>query len=540
MNRLLASLVSVVFVAGAISAQANTDPAIDLTLASIDDLRALGRSGTFPDGVNGCALETTACNSGSKQIPWQAAMDPDHPFICFLLARESNGRFEQISDRSYVKHGFFALSSSFCSSCSPTDGTLLGLGCSDTYSVGNNGDNFWLGPPDEIDPWQGLWNPTCSHFDRGEPAIAPPNDCNGTRSLSTAQANALGSVGHRIRVRDADFNVPGATFWFQGMYVIESEGDAVRGDNLASRVFTPNWTGSSWNLVESGPQLFGSVLQRWSGASLASSTNGAADGRLYVAVKVSGPDPATGFYHYEYAVHNRDNARGVGALRIPLCASARVRDLGFGDLDQDAGNDWSASVVAGEIVFAGGANPLEWNSIFNFWFDSDAAPVADVLELDQASPGAGAAFVGVASQAPLGGFNVYLGPGCDLDAPPSLFANGQARLGNAAFALRSTGNTPFQPSFLRYSVTPGTFLLGSCTRYLGPGPGLSFAGARVVADATGLVVVGASVPNDVVLEGLSLYLQSMSRDPGNGPVRGNYDMSDGLQVRIGNALSNCP
>ncbi len=540
MHRLLAPLVFLALLSGSIRAQANTDPGIDLTLASIDDLRALGRSGVFPDGINGCALETTACNSGTKQINWQAAMDPDHPFICFILARESNGRFEQISDRSYVKHGFFALSSSFCSSCTPTDGSVLGLGCSDTYDVGNNGDNFWLGPPDEIDPWRGLWDPVCSHFDRGEPAVAPPNNCNGLRSLNAAQANALGSVGHRIRVRDADFNVAGATFWFQGMYVIESEGDAVRGDNLASRAFAPSWTGSSWNLIESGPQLFGSVLQRWSGASLASSTNGAADGRLYVAVKVSGPDLGTGFYHYEYAVHNRDNARGVGALRIPVCARARVRNLGFGDLDQDGGNDWSASVVGGEIVFAGGANPLEWNSIFNFWFDSDAAPRADVLALDQARPGAGAAFVSVASQAPLGSYNVFLGPGCDLDAPPSLFANGRATLGNAGFALRSTGNTPFQPSFLRYSVTPGTFQLGGCTRYLGPGPGLSFAGARVVADAAGLVVVPASVPNDVALEGLSLYLQSMSRDPGNGPVRGSFDLSDGLQVRIGNALSNCP
>ena len=41
-------------------------------------------------------------------VPWLQAMAEDHPFIAFLLVRESNGRLVQISDHSYVKHGFFA------------------------------------------------------------------------------------------------------------------------------------------------------------------------------------------------------------------------------------------------------------------------------------------------------------------------------------------------------------------------------------------------------------------------------------------------
>src|SRR6185503_10688720 len=307
MTRVFLPIVAALLVGVSSLAQSNADGAIDLLLADIDDLAALGRQGTFPNGINGCALETTACNRGTKAINWQQAMDPDHPFIAFILARESNGRFEQISDRSYVKHGFFALSGSFCSSCSATDGTTLGLGCSDTYVKSNNGDNFWLGPPDEIDPWRGIWDPVCSHFDQGEPPVAPPANCNGTRSLTQSMAQALGSVAHRIRVRDADFNVPGA-FWFQGMYVIETEGDSVREDNLGSRRFTPSWTGSSWNLVESDTLLHGTILKRWNGASVSSATNGSDDGRLYVAVKVTGP--VDGYFHYEYAIHNRDNARG--------------------------------------------------------------------------------------------------------------------------------------------------------------------------------------------------------------------------------------
>src|SRR5262245_5862333 len=86
-------------------AQQNTQAGRDLYLAEITDLTALGRAGAFPGGTSGCAIETTVCNVGTQPIPWRMAMDPEHPFIAFLMARESNGRFVQISDRSFVKHG---------------------------------------------------------------------------------------------------------------------------------------------------------------------------------------------------------------------------------------------------------------------------------------------------------------------------------------------------------------------------------------------------------------------------------------------------
>lgn len=541
MRRCAALLFLVLSPAAPIWSQANSDGAIDLLLAQINDLTVLGRQGAFPSGINGCAMETTACNGGTKEISWQQAMNPDHPFIAFLLARESNGRFEQISDRSYVKHGFFALSSSFCSACTPTDGTKLGLGCSDTYATANNGDNFWLGPPDEINPWLGRWNPVCSHFDRGEPPVAAPNDCNGARSLTQAQARALGPVGHRIRVRDADLDVAGANFWFQGMYVIETEGDLVRDDNLGSRRFTATWTGTTWSLNEASALLRGSVLQRWNGASLSSATNGTDDGRLYVAVNVTGP--VDGFHHYEYAVHNRDNARGVGALRIPICPQARVRNLGFGDIDQDAGNEWTAAVVGSEIVFSGASNPLGWNSIFNFWFDSDAAPVAGVLGLDQAAAGPGLASVPVTSSAPLGLFNVYLGAGCAFGSPPTLHAIGtpaQATLGNSSFALRSTGNASLQPNYLFFSRVAGAHPIGRCTSYLGLVSSDATRRSTVLADASGVAVHPLPIPSLIVLEGLDLSFQAVGLDPGNGRLFTNYELSDGLLVRIGSALGDCP
>ena len=524
-----------------VSAQSNGDATIDIRSTFIEDLRVHGRSGAFPNGVNGCSFQTVICNAGSSEIVWEATMDPDHPFLAFLLARESGGRFEQISDRSYVKHAVFAAQEFGCGGCLPAaNGTRLGVGCSDTYSAASNSNQLILGPPDEIDPWQGTWNPFCSHFDRGEPPAAAPQDCDGIRSLTSQPADA---IAHVVRVRDADLAVPGAQFWFQLALVVEGELESKRGDNLSSRGFVPSWNGSVWSLAALGNNLHGSVLERWQGASVASSTNGADDGRFYVGVRVTGPDASTGLYHYEYAVHDRDNARGASALRIPLCASARVLALGFSDVDELAGNDWTAAVAGGEIVFSGAANPLRWNSIFNFWFDSDAAPLDAPAVLVQASPGPGAATVSVASRAPLLLPNVHLGPGCALGAPPRLFAIGsppRATLGNASFGLRSTGNAPGQPCWLRYSLVPGSFALGGCALYLGPGPGHALAAGARAASGAGVVEFGVPVPNDLALEGLSVQFQVLARDPGNGALRSDFELSNGLRVRIGSAIPDCP
>ena len=536
-------LAAPLLVGTAASAQANTDPELDVLLANLADVRVVARQGAFPNGLNAAVFATTACNVGTKELQWQAPMSSAHPFIAFLLAREHDGRFEQISERSYVKHGYFAVSATFCGTCiTPANNALLGVGCSDTYSVNSNGNQYYLGPPDEVDPWLGTWDPVCSYFDRGDPPAAPPNDCNGQRSLTQAQASALSPLAHRIRVRDPELDRSGASFWYQGQYVLQGEGEAARGNNLGSLGFRPVWTGTAWILqATADPLLYGSVLQRWSGATVGSATNGTSDGRLYVAVKVSGPDPATGFHHYEYAVHNRDNKNGVDSLRIPICSGARVRNVGFGDIDSEAVNDWSATQLSNELVFVGASNPLKWNSIFNFWFDSDAAPAAASVVLEPVVRGIGV--VTVQSSAPVALHNVWLGAGCALDTPPTLFAVGsppRATLGNATFAIRSTGNAPLQPSWLRFAVAPGSFQLGPCARYLGPAPGMSFQASMLATDAAGVVDHPAPVPNDLALEGLSVSMQALSRDPRNGVLARHFELSEGLRVRIGNLLPGCP
>ena len=527
-------------------AQANQNPAIDVKLGILGAFNAMGRQGTFPNGMNAAAMSTTVCNEGAI-VPWQEAMDPDHPFIAFLVVRESNGRLVQISDRSYVKHGFFAQTNSNCTPCTPPPGplgTFLGVGCSDTYGTSTNGDNFWLGPPQEIDPWLGTWDPLCSFFDLG---TGPAPNCDGQRTFSSTQAASLGPVGNRVRLSDADLNVAGASYWYQAQYVVATEPENQRTDNLGSRPFTPIWGGSSWNLAESGTLLAGTVLQRWSGAQIQSNTNGGDDGRVYVATRVTGPNQ--GLYHYEFAVHNRDNLRGFDEFRIPLCPGARVLNAGFRDIDGTGANDWTSAIESGgaELVFrdVSGNNAQRWNTIYNFFFDSDAEPALAGTTLTQADPGGGAASVGVSAQSPVRLFNVYTGAGCSLDGtPPTLFAIGspaRATLGNATFGLRSSGNVPGQVNALATTDVSGSgaIPIGACTFWLPGTLNQVYGFASTTTDGSGVAAYSLPVPNDLGLEGLTVSFQALGVNPGGGSAFNVFDFSDGLAVRVGTSIAAC-
>jgi hypothetical protein len=386
----------------------------------------------------------------------------------------------------------------------------------------------------------------CSHFDQGNPPVAPAQQCDGIRSLDGAQAAVLNQqIGDAMRVYDDDLTVPAANFYYQSAYLIPFEADALRGDNLGSRQFTATWNvgNQQWDLADNSPFLQGTVLQRWTGASIDSGSNGNDDGRFYVAVKVTGP--SNGRYHYEYAVQNRDNVRGMGAFRIPVCVDAQISGLGFHDFDRQALTDWSGAKVGNEIVFQVNSlhpNPLRWNSIFNFWFDCDAAPLPGTTLLDQYDVGAGALVVPVPSSTPSGLWNQNLGAGCGVPGAPALYGVGtpdRAAIPNASFALRSTGNPANAPCGFLLSLVPGaTPLGGGCVAWTGDV--LSLVGPlATVADAGGGTTLGLAVPNSPSLEGQTLDLQMINIVPG-GAFLGAINLSNGLRVRIGNLIAGCP
>jgi hypothetical protein len=513
-------------------AQPNVVNGRNVKLQSLTAFLALGRTGTFPNGTNGCAETTTSCNPGTNNIPWNQTMSETHPFISFIAARQTNGRLTQINDRSFVKHGFFATNSGGCGSCqNPGTSSLLGINCSDTYTTANNGDNYWLAPADEIDPWTGAWESTCSHFDKGEPAVALPQQCDNIRSLSQTQASALNPVGHRMRILDSELNVPGSQFFVHGQYTTQGEVESLRFDNSGWRTFTPTWTGASWSISVSGTLQYTSILNAWTGATVTSNTNGADDGRVFVAVRVTGP--VAGIYHYEYAIHNRDNARGINSFRLPHCSSTPVTNAGFDDVDTDGTNSWTLTQSGGELVWTTANNPLKWNSFYNFWFDSPLPPSSGNSTVVQANPGAGAASFTIGTTVPTftAGAVTNLGGGCGTPAVPSLVSLGTPSLGNATWGLQTSGVAANASTLLWASLLSGSLALNAnCTLNMNVA-GL-FLNLSLPADGAGVVTLQTGVPNDPNLMGINIKFASWEIQTG-GAVQNQADLSNTLSVTFG-------
>jgi hypothetical protein len=416
MKRLALLSVAPSLLAG-LAAQSNTVAGLDGRLTVIDNMTYYGRRGAaHPNGEIGMAMLNTMCNPGSINIPWYQAMQPNHPKFGFIVARVHNDRIEQINEWSFCKHAFTSINvNGACGSCqNPGTASLMGLNCSDTYGASNNASRTWLGPPAEIDPWLGTWDPVGSYFDIGDPSQAGyPAPADGTRSLSQS---IFDSVDNRVTVDEVDLTTAGASYYYALQLIHEGEAVANRGDNLAHRGMNPNWNGSTWSFSNNSEgQVYGSVLDRWTGATVNSASNGNDDGRFFVASKVTAL--GGGNYHYEYAAHNVDNSRAGGTFRIALAAGVTASNFSFGDIDTNGANDWSVSQVGNEVVFtSGGSNFLEWNTIYNFGFDADRAPGAGGVILDEARPGAGASSVTVNAEVPggviLAAFDTF-GVGCE-------------------------------------------------------------------------------------------------------------------------------
>ena len=516
-------------------AQSNEIPGTDVSLGLLQEIVSQGRTGTFPNGLNAVSMSTTSCNLGTVNVPWLEPMEEDHPLIAFLVAREDDsGRLYQISDRSYVKHGFFALSNSQCIPCQNPSffGNFLGVGCSDTYDTNNNALNFYLGPADEIDPWLGTWEAECSFFDAGlDPQ--PGTMCDGQRSFSFSQSESLGPIGFRVQLTDEDLSSDGdPSFYYSSQYVVRGEPEANRENNIASRGFLPTFTGSQWNFNVGLPLLEGTILQRWSGATVTSEKNGLDDGRVYVAVKVTGP--VDGLWHYEYAFHNRDNNRGVDEIRLPICPSAGIQDFGFHDPDEFGANDWTASVEGSEVVATGTGNALRWNTIYNVWFDSPAAPVAGNVTLVQADAGPGAASFDVPTTVPGSAAFVSTGPGCANGAPGTFIPNGLPIPGDTGFAFLGEGLSASSPVLLYGSPLAGSLPIAPCTLWLGGliGPQIKLYGSGS-SDASGDATLALPLPNNPALDGLTFEFQAVVLPAGGGPLLGVAELSDGWRIQFG-------
>jgi len=353
---------------------------LDVELGFLYSVESLGHSGTFPNGTAGISMSTTSCNPGDIAVPWRAAMQENHPVIAQQFYRVQNGLLEQIGT-AWVKHGFFALSSNECGyGCSGTDGTSLGVGCSDTYGTGNNGDRYWLGPRNEVNPYTGEWECTGSFFAEYQP------DC-----IRREDGTGWGPVAHRVEVADQDLGVSGAEYYFEGYYVVRA--DQNKGNNLAYRRCTTSWTGGNWNVSATGSMTQTPVILSWGDTQSTAAHHG--DGEIIVASRVV--DLGGGSWRYQYNVFNRDSDRQMGEFHVPV-GDATITNVTFHDWDAlDTGgssNEWTSTVAGGEVAWSTtafevdpSANALSFGLMFTFAFTADEAPNDSFATIGYWKPG---------------------------------------------------------------------------------------------------------------------------------------------------------
>lgn len=352
---------------------------LDVSISNMGSLTAVGRVGTFPNGRNGLSMSTTSCNVGTVQIPWFAPMQVNHPAIAMNLYRIVNGRFEQVG-WSWMKHGFFATNSSGCGSCqNPGTGTLLGLGCSDTYAVSNNSDRNYLGGRDEINPLTGVWTCQNSYFSNYQPDCVRRNNGSG-----------LDAVAHRLEVSDADLQTAGAQYVYEAYYVAAD--DVNRYNNIASRTASFSWSGTQWNVTTTDSvEAQGPAINRW--GEKRSTAQPQTDGDVIVAVQTT--NLGNGMWHYEYSVYNHTLDRQVREFSVPMPNGKIVQNIGFHDIDTDSTNDWVGVYANDKMTWSTGvfgsstADPLKYASVFNFRFDCNVPPVDGNASLGMFKPGTG-------------------------------------------------------------------------------------------------------------------------------------------------------
>ncbi|MEZ5064222.1 MAG: FlgD immunoglobulin-like domain containing protein [bacterium] len=361
---------------------------IDVRLGQLYGITSQGRAGTYPTGRSGLSASTTSCNAGTETVPWNAAMAETHPFIALAMFRLENGVLEQLG-KNWLKHGWYALSSDQCNlGCTPSDGTYLGIGCSDTYSSGNNGNRWDLGPRQEVDPWAGTWVACGSYFD--EPG-APDADCDRDYFGSAPDGAA-----HRLEVWDEDLGHTGAQYYYEGQYIVANE--SYSWDNIGWRRCTTTWTGGDWSVSDATGGLvptYGPLVLTWGDESHTVPV-ATGDGNVVLAVDVT--DLGGGQWHYEYALYNWRSNRGVRSISIPV-GTANVTNVGFHDIDKTAGNDWQVTQAGGQITWATDdyatdpdANALHYQTMFNFRFDADVPPTAGMVQCGIFEPGTGTDF----------------------------------------------------------------------------------------------------------------------------------------------------
>jgi len=360
----------------------------DVIVGDLPSMSQFGSSGTRV----GVAVGTTSCNNGNVELNWFAMPNTDHPVIPQNLYRMSGGatnddRFEQIG-QSWLKHAFTALQGNTCGfGCTPaSNGTHLGVGCSDPYGSSLNASQSGLGSRAWVNPFTGFYPSTArDHTGHNDQDAAPT---------------------HRILVEASDLNTTlnaGATYYAEAQYVTPHEyawcqahaGQCNMYNNASYRRFNVTGTTNfSFTAVGNTVRMI-PAINVWPGATINTiEPEPGVDGRAFIAYKVTGP--VAGVWHYEYAINNQNLDRGIQSFSVPLGCGITLTNIGFHAPPNHPGiaNDgtqgsagysntpWTSNQTTDALSWSTetfaqnqNANALRWGTLHNFRFDSDRPPL---------------------------------------------------------------------------------------------------------------------------------------------------------------------
>tara|TARA_B100001059_G_scaffold10879_1_gene8845 strand:+ start:2499 stop:4028 length:1530 start_codon:yes stop_codon:yes gene_type:complete len=337
------------------------------------------------DGIEAFAFGTESCNVGDTTLLWNEQTN-QKPVIGQSMYRYKDGRIEMIG-QGWLKHGFFALSDDWCGcGCTGTDGTVLGVGCSDLYSSGLNGQQSNMGPKYEVNAFTGEYP-------------FPATDLNSTGN----------GIYKRLQVKISDLDPAqdgGGIYFVEAQYVSPDDAAAGNGYNNASWTFAEvNGSDDAWTVSINVANTVreSQVIRVWPFLDLDARVHDVFvenEGLVVVACKVRANGDGT--WQYDYAIQNYNSDRSISSFEIPLAPGAVVSEVGFHDVDYHSGSpidgaDWSHSVAAGKIRWECQeeyddnvwANAIRWGTTYNFNFVCDVNPVVAESTLGVFKPPAG-------------------------------------------------------------------------------------------------------------------------------------------------------
>jgi len=180
----------------------------DLIIADLYEVFRWGRVGD----ITAYSVGVHSCNLGDERVSWISYTDA-HPVCGQGMFRLKDGHFEQIG-LGWMWHGFYAVSQSFCGPCNdPTDGTALGIGCSNQESAYKHGIQGNMSRRSDVNAFTA---------DFPYPWEAPePEE----------------TIGKRIQVHDSDLDPElnsGALYFVEAQHLAADDMAAGKGRNNAS------------------------------------------------------------------------------------------------------------------------------------------------------------------------------------------------------------------------------------------------------------------------------------------------------------------